>query len=160
MLERRDAIVDRAHGSARQANSSSAAQGPKVCGLSAGGRWIRTSSTRARSIWLSALWGGLCFAIGCGPGEAVLVQRGISAGLGDLSRRPRGGPPPVGPFGALDWARPEVMTVCSAPVPANPSPTGRADMIARHRSPIFAAAVERILTAHPVVHDAVVIGIP
>src|SRR5499427_8900653 len=37
-------------------------------------------STRARSIWLSALLGGLCFAIGCGPGEAPLVQRGISDG--------------------------------------------------------------------------------
>src|SRR5215469_6032176 len=54
----------------------------KFARLSAGGRWIRTSSTRARSIWLSALLGELCFAIGCGPGEALLVQRGISDGAG------------------------------------------------------------------------------
>src|SRR5262244_2315207 len=46
------------------------------------GREIRTSSTRARSIWLSPLLGGLCFAIGCGPGEALLGQRGISDAAG------------------------------------------------------------------------------
>ena len=63
-------------------------------GLAAGGRWIRTSSTRARSIWLSALLGGLCFAIGCGPGEALLgttryQRRGwaiLAAGLGAAHR--------------------------------------------------------------------------
>jgi hypothetical protein len=44
-------------------------------------------------------FGRLCFAIRCGPGEALLVQRAVSVtGLGDLSRRPWGGSPPVGPL--------------------------------------------------------------
>ena len=33
-------------------------------------------------LWLSALLGGLCFAIGCGPGKALLIQRRISDGAG------------------------------------------------------------------------------
>src|SRR5262252_168320 len=36
--------------------------------------------------------GGLCFAIGCGPGEALLVQRGISDGAG-RSEPPASGRP-------------------------------------------------------------------
>ena len=77
-----------------------------VCGLSPleGWREMDSSFQYAGAVnlvvspfgWV-VLLGGLCFAIGCGPGEALLVQRGSATGLGDLSRRPRGGPPPVGP---------------------------------------------------------------
>src|SRR5215469_17984386 len=74
----------------RQKPPCSAAEGPVVRRLSPGGRWIRTSSTRARSIWLSALLGGLCFAIGCGSGRSTsgtarYQRRGwtiLAAGLG------------------------------------------------------------------------------
>ena len=59
-------------------------------------------------------WVGLCFAIGCGPGEALLVQRGISDGAGRSEPPASGRPTARRTFGALDWARPEVMTVCSA----------------------------------------------
>jgi hypothetical protein len=66
-------------------------------GHSGGGRWIRTSSTRARSIWLSALLGGLCFAIGCGSGRgasgtARYQRRGwaiLAAGFGAPHRTAR-----------------------------------------------------------------------
>jgi len=65
-----------------------------VCRLLAGGRWIRTSSTRARSIWLSALLGGLCFAIGCGSGRGASgTARYQRRGWAILASRPRGGPP-------------------------------------------------------------------
>jgi AMP-binding enzyme C-terminal domain len=44
--------------------------------------------------------------------------------------------------------------------PVRSALTGRADLIIRGEPPIFAVEVERILTAHPAVRDAAVIGIP
>src|ERR1700746_1845196 len=56
-----------------------------IASLSAGGRWIRTSCTRARSIWLSALLGGFVL------GDRVRVRARrfwdsavLATGLGDL----------------------------------------------------------------------------
>src|SRR5215472_1379926 len=47
--------------------------------LSAGGRWIRTSSTRARGqSGCRPFWVGCALRSGAGPGEALLGQRGIS----------------------------------------------------------------------------------
>jgi long-chain acyl-CoA synthetase len=45
-------------------------------------------------------------------------------------------------------------------VPARAALTGRDDLIVHGGSHIFAPEVERILTAHPAVRDAAVIGIP
>jgi hypothetical protein len=38
----------------REAGKRSAPEEPKVCRLSAGGRWIRTSGTAAQKPWISA----------------------------------------------------------------------------------------------------------
>jgi len=44
--------------------------------------------------------------------------------------------------------------------PVRSALTGRADLIIRGESPIFAVEVERILTAHPAVRDVAVIAVP
>ena len=52
----------------------------------------------ARSIWLLALLGGLCLRSGAVRARRFWYSALSATGLGDLSRRPRGGPPPVGPL--------------------------------------------------------------
>jgi len=93
---------------------------------------------------LSALLGGLCFGIGCGPGEALLVQRYQRRGWAILAAA-SGRPTARRTFGALDWARTELTALSMTPLTASAGTThaaGVTDGEIRH-------VVEKYLTEHP-----------